>query len=81
MDCERAGARLYRKFCKDLFVEGALLLVMVGYFLVAASQNVGEDLHVTAAGVGLMALWSWWTLSTVSDGLKWLACRARMIQG
>lgn len=78
MESDRGVVRPFRKFRKDLFVEVMLLLAMVGYLAATASQSVGENLSVTAIGAGLMALLSWWTLTTASDGLALLASRVRM---
>ncbi|SDW74812.1 hypothetical protein [Marinobacter mobilis] len=77
MESDRGAVRPFRKFRTDLLVEVVLLLAMVGYFVGTASQSVGENISVTAIGAGLMALLSWWTLTTVSDGLELLVSRDR----
>lgn len=76
MDTERSpsrSSRNFRKFRSDLLVEIVLVAVLVGYFLAAESQSVGENLSFTVIGASLMALVTCWTLNTVRDALELVA--------
>ncbi|MBW0148197.1 hypothetical protein [Marinobacter arenosus] len=73
---DRAGS-IRKKFHTHIMIEVALIAALALYMLVARSQPVGEDLIFTVAGVGLMALVSYWTLNTLRDGLEVIAMRSR----
>ena len=65
------------KFRSHMFIEIALVAALALYMLLAQQQSVGEDLVFTVAGVGLMALVTFWTLNTLRGGLEVIARRAR----
>ncbi|MCL7942653.1 hypothetical protein [Marinobacter sp. ATCH36] len=56
-------------------VEVVLLLVLVGYMVLAQSKIVGDDFSFTVVGAALMALVTYWTLNTLRDGLEVIAAR------
>lgn len=68
------------KLRSHLFVEAFLVVALVVYMVLAKSYEVGADLAFTAVGAGLMALVTYWTLSTVRDGIEVIANRANVNQ-
>ncbi len=69
-----------RKFRSHALIELALIVALGLYLLVAQEHVVGESLVFTVAGVGLMALVTYWTLNTLRDGLEVIAQRASQIK-
>lgn len=67
----------FTKLRSHLFVEAILVMALVVYMVVAKSYVVGADLAFTAAGVGLMALVTYWTLATMRDGIEMIADKAK----
>ncbi|GAA3567336.1 hypothetical protein J2887_20035 [Marinobacter sp. CA1] len=72
-------SRSARKFHSDLFVEIVLLVALAAYLILAQNQGVGDDLTFTVIGAGLMALISYWTLTTVRDGLELVAIKMKRL--
>lgn len=63
------------RFQTHAMIEVVLLLVLVAYMVVAQSRMVGDDFSFTMVGAGLMALFTYWTLNTLRDGLEVIAVR------
>ncbi|MEX0603314.1 MAG: hypothetical protein WD623_03895 [Marinobacter sp.] len=65
------------KLRSHLFIEAILIIALTVYMVLAKSHVVGADFAFTAVGAALMAFVTYWTLSTVRDGIEVLAQRAR----
>lgn len=76
---DQAGS-IRNKFRLHVFIEVALLAVLALYMVMAHEKPVGEDLVLTVAGAGLMALVTYWTLNTLRDGLEVIALRAKSVR-
>lgn len=63
------------RFQTHAIVEVVLLLVLLVYMALAQSRMVGDDFAFTVVGAALMALVTYWTLSTLRDGLEVIAIR------
>ncbi|PXX92587.1 hypothetical protein DIT71_05195 [Marinobacter vulgaris] len=63
------------RFQTHAIVEVVLLLVLLAYMGLAQSRMVGDDFAFTVVGAALMALVTYWTLSTLRDGLEVIAIR------
>lgn len=63
------------RFQTHAIVEVVLLLVLLVYMTLAQSRMVGDDFAFTVVGAALMALVTYWTLSTLRDGLEVIAIR------
>lgn len=70
----------FTKLRSHLFVEGILVLALVVYMVLAKNYAVGADFAFTAVGAGLMALVTYWTLTTVRGGIEMIANRAKVNQ-
>lgn len=68
------------KFRFNFVVEIVLIAALALYMVLAKGQVVGDDLAFTVAGAGLMALVTYWTLSTLRGGLEIMALRARSLK-
>lgn len=68
----------FTKLRSHLFVEAFLVIALVVYMVLAKSYVVGADFAFTAIGAGLMALVTYWTLTTVRDGIEIIANRANV---
>jgi hypothetical protein len=66
-----------RKFRFHAWIELALIIALGLYLWAAQQQAVGENLVFTVAGATLMALVTYWTLTTLRDGLEVIALRVR----
>ncbi|RBW52025.1 hypothetical protein [Marinobacter sp. F3R11] len=75
MSDESGSAR--NKFQFHFVVEVLLIAVLAMYMVLAKEYVVGDDLAFTVIGAGLMALITYWTLSTLRDGIEVLALRVR----
>lgn len=60
-----------------LILEVIGLLLLVVFLLMAQNHSVGDSLLVTAAGAGLMAAVTCWSLATCRQALEWLAVHTR----
>ncbi|MBK1851454.1 hypothetical protein FE845_08885 [Marinobacter sp. 1-4A] len=78
MSDESGSAR--NKFRFHFVVEIVLVAALALYMVLAKGQVVGDDLAFTVAGAGLMALVTYWTLSTLRGGLEIMALRARPLK-
>ncbi|MCK0162596.1 hypothetical protein [Marinobacter sp. S6332] len=78
MSDESGSAR--NKFRFHFVVEIVLIAALALYMVLAKGQVVGDDLAFTVAGAGLMALVTYWTLSTLRGGLEIMALRARSLR-
>ncbi len=78
MPKEAGSAR--KKFRFHFAVEIVLVAVLAIYMMLAKGRVVGDDLVFTVIGAGLMALVTYWTLSTLRDGLNMLVLRARTLK-
>ncbi|PCM44178.1 hypothetical protein [Marinobacter sp. ANT_B65] len=75
MSEESGSAR--NKFQFHFVVEIFLIALLAIYMVLGKEYVVGDDLAFTVVGAGLMALVTYWTLSTLRDGLEVLVLRAR----
>lgn len=73
MSDESGSAR--NKFRFHFVVEILLIAALAMYMVLAKEQVVGDDLAFTVIGAGLMALVTYWTLSTLRGGLEVIALR------
>lgn len=70
-------ARHNPSFPRYLVFEVLGLLMLVIFLVMAQNHSVGDSLLVTAAGAGLMAAVTCWTLATCRQALEWLALNTR----
>ncbi|MFT7337729.1 MAG: hypothetical protein ACI92B_001053 [Marinobacter maritimus] len=75
MSEESGSAR--NKFRFHFAVEIILVAALAIYMVLAQGQVVGDDLAFTVIGAGLMALVTYWTLSTLRGGLEMIVLRVR----
>lgn len=68
----------FTKLRSHLFIEACLVVALVVYMVLAKSYEVGADFAFTAVGAGLMALVTYWTLTTLRDGIELIANRAKV---
>lgn len=68
----------FTKLRSHLFIEAILVIALVVYMVLAKSHVVGADFAFTAVGAGLMALVTYWTLTTVRDGIEMIANKAKV---
>ncbi|MBK1872439.1 MULTISPECIES: hypothetical protein [Marinobacter] len=73
MSDESGSAR--NKFRFHFVVEIILIAALAMYMVLAKEQVVGDDLAFTVIGAGLMALVTYWTLSTLRGGLEVIALK------
>ncbi|MFP3976678.1 MULTISPECIES: hypothetical protein [Marinobacter] len=73
MSDESGSAR--NKFRFHFVVEILLIAALAMYMVLAKERVVGDDLAFTVIGAGLMALVTYWTLSTLRGGLEVIALR------
>lgn len=62
---------------RHLVLEALGLLALAVFLVLVQDHGVGESLLVTAAGAGLMAALTCWTLATCRQALEWLALHTR----
>lgn len=73
---EQSGS--FTKLRSHLFIEALLVIALVVYMFLAKSYVVGADFAFTAVGAGLMALVTYWTLTTARDGIELIANRSKV---
>ncbi len=54
-----------------------LVVALAVYMMVARSEMVGDDFSFTVIGAALMVLVTYWTLTTLRDGLEVIALKVR----
>lgn len=69
-----------KTFRAHVVIEMALVAALALYLGLVQEKPVGEELGYTVAGAGLMALVTYWTLTTLRDGLELLVARTRRLQ-
>ncbi|WP_100638923.1 hypothetical protein [Marinobacter salexigens] len=78
MSDESGSAR--KKFRFHFVVEIVLIAALALYLVLAKEQVVGDDLAFTVIGAGLMALVTYWTLSTLRGVLEIIVLRTRELK-